>query len=170
MPTTADRSDAVPTTAPAASSAALVDAVLTSSRVLVAVAARSMASVESEVTLAQYRALVVLAERGEQRVSALADVLDIHPSTATRLCDRLAAKGLIERAGSSTSRREVDVGLSDAGVAVVTSVTVRRRDEIRLIVEAMPADSRDQLVAALTAFGVAAGEVPDDAWKLGWTT
>ncbi len=170
MSTTADSSCAVSATVPPATPVGVVDAVLTTSRVLVAVAARSMASVESEVTLAQYRALVVLAERGEQRVSALAGVLDIHPSTATRLCDRLAAKGLIEREGSATSRREVDVGLSAAGAELVRSVTHRRRAEISRIVDAMPADSRDKFVAALTAFGAAAGEVPDDAWMLGWST
>ena len=47
----------------------VVDAVLTASRVLVAVAARSLAEVAEEVTLTQYRSLVVLASRGppEQR-------------------------------------------------------------------------------------------------------
>ncbi|MFC7655431.1 hypothetical protein ACFQV8_01700 [Pseudonocardia benzenivorans] len=39
----------------------LVDAVMTASRVLVAVAARSLAAVDEDVTIAQYRALVVLA-------------------------------------------------------------------------------------------------------------
>ncbi len=42
----------------------LVDAVLSASRVLVAIAARSLADVGEEVTLTQYRSLVVLASRG----------------------------------------------------------------------------------------------------------
>jgi DNA-binding MarR family transcriptional regulator len=147
----------------------MVAAALTASRVLVGVSARSLAAVESEVTLPQYRALVVLAERGEQRVSALAEALDIHPSTATRLCDRLASKNLIHRAASPTSRREVGVGLSAEGSALVELVTKRRRAEIARIVRRMPTRSRPDLIAAFEAFAAAAGEVPDDAWKLGWS-
>ena len=43
---------------------AVTDAVLTASRALVGVAARSLAVVDADVTLPQYRALVVLAARG----------------------------------------------------------------------------------------------------------
>ena len=46
----------------------LVDALLSASRVMVGLAARSVADLDSEVTLPQYRALVVLASRGPQRV------------------------------------------------------------------------------------------------------
>ena len=45
---------------------ALVDAVLGASRVLVAVAARSLADAGEDVTLTQYRSLIVLASRGPQ--------------------------------------------------------------------------------------------------------
>jgi hypothetical protein len=45
---------------------AMVDAVLSASRVLVAIAARSLADAGEEVTLTQYRSLVVLASRGPQ--------------------------------------------------------------------------------------------------------
>lgn len=147
----------------------MVDAVLMASRVLVGISARSLAAVESDVTLAQYRALVKLAERGELRVSALAAALDIHPSTATRLCDRLASKNLICRAESPTSRREVAVGLTSVGGALVQSVTKRRRAEIARIVRRMPANTRTDLIVAFEAFADAAGELPDDAWKLGWS-
>ena len=44
----------------------LVDTVLAASRALVAVAARSLAAAGDDVTLPQYRALVVLAARGPQ--------------------------------------------------------------------------------------------------------
>ena len=47
----------------------MVDAVLTASRVLVAIAARSLADAGEEVTLTQYRSLVVLASRGPQGVA-----------------------------------------------------------------------------------------------------
>ena len=52
---------------------------LTASRLLVAVAARSLADAGEEVTLTQYRSLVVLASRGPQRVAALAEARGGHP-------------------------------------------------------------------------------------------
>jgi hypothetical protein len=50
----------------------LVDTVLAASRALVAVAARSLAAHGNEVTLPQYRALVVLAAAGPQGMAELA--------------------------------------------------------------------------------------------------
>ena len=47
----------------------MVDAVLTASRVLVAIAARSLADAGEEVTLTQYRSLVILASRGPQSIA-----------------------------------------------------------------------------------------------------
>ena len=46
----------------------VADAVLGASRALVAVAARSLATVAEDVTLAQYRALIELAARGPLRL------------------------------------------------------------------------------------------------------
>src|SRR3954467_13124765 len=77
--------------------AAATAAVLVASRALVGVAARSLAAFEDVVPLPQYRALVLLASRGEQNVGSLADALGTHPSTTTRLCNRLVAKGLGQR-------------------------------------------------------------------------
>lgn len=142
---------------------------LVASRALVGVAARSLSSLDPDITLHQYRALVLLASRGEQNVGGLAEALEVHPSTATRLCDRLLAKGLIERTPSEESRREVRVRLSAPGRALVRSVTMRRRRDLHRILSRLGPDSQRALAAAFRAFAEAAGEVPDDAWKLGWT-
>ena len=143
---------------------------LVASRALVGVAARSLSTLEPDVTLPQYRALVLLSSRGEQNVSALADALGIHPSTATRLCDRLINKGLIDRATSTGSRREVTLTLSPEGLELVNAVTRNRRRELRHIVGRIDPAARRALIDAFDAFATAAGELPDDAWKLGWTT
>ena len=45
---------------------AAVDAVLTASRCLVAIATRSLGAAAEETTIAQYRALVMLASRGPE--------------------------------------------------------------------------------------------------------
>ncbi len=142
---------------------------MVASRALVAVAARSLAAAEADVTLPQYRALVLLSSRGDHNVGALAEALGIHPSSATRLCDRLFSKGLITRSNAEGSRREVTVTLSADGRALVRSVTARRTREMRRIVDRLDHDTQQALVGAFDQFAGAAGELPDDAWKLGWT-
>src|ERR1700742_1567627 len=108
----------------------VLDAVLTASRVLVAIAARSLADVADEVTLTQYRSLVVLASRGPQSSAALADELGVTPSTVSRLCDRLVRKGLVRRREDRRDRRAVRLALTPAGRELVDAVTERRRTEI----------------------------------------
>jgi DNA-binding MarR family transcriptional regulator len=146
--------------------------VLTASRALMGIAVRSIAAVEDDVTLVQYRALVLLTSRGDLNVSDLAEALGVHPSTATRLCDRLVAKDLVARATSVESRREIVLTVAPAGRAIVRAVSARRRREVTRIVERLPRDERQRLRAVLGVFAEAAGEAefPDDAWKLGWTT
>src|SRR5580765_7352298 len=145
--------------APPADLDAVTDAVLLSSRVLVAVASRSIAAVDDAVTLPQFRALVVLDAR-DRNVGELAHELRIQPSTATRLCDRLVRKSLARRTVDDANRREVTVSLSRSGRALVREVTARRRREIESIMTKVPAAQRLMIVQALTAFCEAAGEDP----------
>jgi len=49
------------------------------------------------------------------------------------------------------------------------AVTIQRREEIRRILTGLAPCSRRLVIDAFAAFAHAAGEVPDDAWKLGWT-
>jgi DNA-binding MarR family transcriptional regulator len=148
----------------------LVEAFLTASRVLVAVAARSLAAGDAEITLPQHRALVVLASRGPQRMADLAELLGVNSSTATRHCDRLQRRGLVRREPATDDRRAVRVSLTDAGQRLVRQITEARRREIAAILRAMPASSREALLAAVRSFADAAGEVPEQSWSLGWGT
>src|ERR1700756_2053322 len=93
----------------------LVDGVLGASRALVAVAARSLATVAEDVTLAQYRVLIELASRGPLRGADLADALAVGRSAGTRMCDRLVRKRLVMRRRKSNDRRVVRVSLTAAG-------------------------------------------------------
>lgn len=138
---------------------AVTDAVLVASRVLLAVASRSVAAVDESVTLPQFRALVVL-DGADRKVGDLAHELRIQPSTATRLCDRLVRKGLVRRSVDPVDRREVTISLSTKGRAIVHEVTARRRREIASIMKKVPAAQRSMIVAALTAFRDAADEDP----------
>ena len=146
----------------------VVDAVLSASRVLVAVAARSLADVAEEVTLTQYRTLVVLASRGPQHLAGLADAVEVTPATATRMCDRLVSKGLIRRSSEQDDRRQIRIALSEKGRALVDQVTERRRIEIAQIMKEIPPEERDIVVQALGRLATAAGEVPEQDWSTGW--
>jgi DNA-binding MarR family transcriptional regulator len=146
----------------------LAEAVLTASRVLVAVAARSLAENEEDVSLPQYRALVVLGARGPQRPVDLADALGIDPSSTTRLCDRLTRKKLISRRRQGADRREVRLELTPRGVMLLNAVTERRRKEIERILDAVPPRERRGLIKAFASFAEAAGEVPEATWQRSW--
>lgn len=149
----------------------VVEAVLLASRVLVAVAAQSLAEVAETVTLPQYRTLVILFGHGPMSPGALAEQLAIHPSTVTRQCDRLVAAGLIQRGEAGPDRRSLSLRLTPLGQQVVEQVTDRRRTAIAGIVAKMPSEQRDGLVTALRTFSAAAGEIPpEQAWSLGWDT
>jgi len=143
---------------------AVLNAVMTASRTMVAVATQSLGSVAESTTIAQYRALVVLASRGPQRVSDLAGVLGVTPSTAGRMCDRLLRNGLIRRDRARADRRAVQVSITAAGREVVDQATARRRELIVGILGRLPARRQSAVAGALGAFAAAAGEVPDSQW------
>jgi len=146
----------------------VVDAVVRASRALVGITLRALASVSDEVTLPQLRTLVVVSSQGPQTVSALADRLDVHASTMTRMCSRLVARGLVVRKPSAVDRREVVIELTDPGQGLVDEVMDKRRLEIDSIVRRMTNDDRDRVVSALQLFSLAAdGPITgDDAMHL----
>lgn len=149
----------------------VVAAVLTASRVLVGVSARSLAQVEESVTLTQFRTLVVLDGHGPSRLNLLAERLDVTASTALRMVDRLIAAGLVDRRENAQDRREVVIDLTAEGRKLVRKVSRKRRAEIERIVLGMPVGRRRELVRALVAFAGAADEpavVAEAASRLGW--
>jgi DNA-binding MarR family transcriptional regulator len=138
----------------------ITDALMTASRLLVAISARSIGQVDETITIPQFRTLVILASRGPINLATLAGLLGVQPSATGRMVDRLVAAGLIDRLPHPTSRRELLAALTRRGRDVVRRVTAHRRAEIAAIVEKMPPPERHGLVRALTAFTVAGGE-PD---------
>ena len=147
---------------------ALTDAILLASRAMVAVAVRSLAATDHEVTLPQYRTLVVLAHGQSKRLADLAADLDVSPSTATRMCDRLLRKGLITRERDPVDRREIRLQLTQAGQRLVHGVMDRRRAEVRAMLRSIPLGARSQLMESLELLARSAGEAPDMHWGPGW--
>jgi DNA-binding MarR family transcriptional regulator len=145
-----------------------VRALMLASRAFVGLTVRALAAVEAEVTLPQFRALVVLAVRGTLRSADIAEELQVNPSTGTRMTDRLAAKGLVRRVRSTDDRRVVRLRLTRAGHDIVEQVVAHRRDELERIVAATAGVWQPAVTEALTAFAAAAGEMPEQEWWLGW--
>ncbi|MBW0019570.1 MAG: MarR family transcriptional regulator [Mycobacterium sp.] len=137
---------------------AITDALLTASRLLVGISANSIALIDENITIPQFRTLVILSTRGPINLATLAGLLGVKPSATGRMVDRLVSADLIDRLPHPTSRRELLAALTPRGRKIVRQVTSQRRSEIARIVEKMPESERHGLVRALTAFTTAGGE------------
>jgi DNA-binding MarR family transcriptional regulator len=138
---------------------AITDALLTASRLLVAISARSIAHVDETITIPQFRTLVILS-RGPINVRTLAGILHVQRSTTGRMVERLITAGLVDRRPHPALRRELVVELTPRGQDIVHAVTAHRREEIARVVHNMPERQRYGLVSTLTAFTTAGGEPP----------
>jgi DNA-binding MarR family transcriptional regulator len=142
-----------------------VDLVMAASRVFIGVIAESLAPLEPTLTTPQFRTVVLLATRGPLNMTSIASLLAIHPSNATRLCDRLVDAGLVRRRPSAQDRRQVELEVTPKGRRTVSGVMNRRRAALGRVLAAMPGPARRQLTSALGAFARTAGELePDHTW------
>lgn len=148
----------------------LVDGLLAASRALLGMTARSMAQVDADVTLPQYRVLVVLASRGRQRTAELAKELDVASSTVTRMCDRLDRKALIRRYRRGDDRRATWVALTESGRDLVGTVMRQRREHIAKALRSVTIADPSAAAEVLRAIVEAAGELPERDWWQRWQT
>jgi DNA-binding MarR family transcriptional regulator len=111
----------------AAATDALVSRVEIASRGLLTLSARASINLPDGISLAQLRALVAADDAGPCTVSALADMLMISTSSASRLVDRLAASGVLDRRTSEFSRREVTLQVTARGRRILRRHEAARR-------------------------------------------
>lgn len=129
------------------------------SRLLVGMSARALAGTDESLTLPQLRALVVLEDSGPLKLVALAGMLDVNPSAAMRMADRLEAAGLADRKVNPANRREVTVRLTRRGSALVADVMARRRTEVGALVARIAPQERAGLLPGLRALAAAADDL-----------
>ncbi len=148
-----------------------VEAVLAACRVLVGISAQSMAEVGDTLSLPLFRVLVILDSRGPIGLQALAAAMGVHPSNATRACDRLVRMGFLDRRDNPEDRRYLALELTETGAELISTVMAKRRAAVREILEAMGPSDRECLADGLRMFAIA-GREPDPAhlWALGWTS
>ncbi|WP_229904887.1 MarR family winged helix-turn-helix transcriptional regulator [Lentzea cavernae] len=100
-------------------------------------------------SVSQLRVMFVLENSEGANLRTLGEALDAAPSSVSRLCDRLQAVGFLDRDVSSTSRREVELSLSDRGRAYLHDLRERRREHLRVAVDALPPSARSSLATGL---------------------
>jgi DNA-binding MarR family transcriptional regulator len=113
----------------------------------------------------QLRVLTIVAANRHTNMNRLAEALGVVPSSASRLCDRLEATGLLRRAPDPRDRREVRLVLTSAARRMLDELRERRRDALAEVLGRMTPAGRQELVRALAAFDAAveAGAGQDDA-------
>jgi len=121
---------------------------------------------EKQIGLAPLRALQALDRRGPSLVTELGDELDLLPSTASRLSDRLANAGLITRSVSPTNRRATVLDLTNAGRTILTELITLRTKAIRAITDQMSKHDRDALLRGADAFTTAQHQLSDHLYHL----
>lgn len=114
----------------------------------------SLAAQEAALRLSphQLRALRALDATRELNLTALAERLDIGLPTASRLCDRLEAAGLLDRALHPEKRREVRLRLTVQGHRVLDDVAARRAQALAVALAAMEPAERSALSRGMRAF------------------
>jgi DNA-binding MarR family transcriptional regulator len=131
---------------------------------LVAVLETARMAQSPAVPPAQLRVLTIVAGNQHTNMNRLADALGVVPSSASRLCDRLEATGLLRRVPDPRDRREVRLELTTAARRLLIELRDRRRTALAAVLEEMTPASRQELVRALGAFDAAAS--PDKAENL----
>jgi DNA-binding MarR family transcriptional regulator len=125
-------------------------------RAMVALSVRATASLPVEVSSAQLRALTILHRAGTTNLADLTQQLGVVASAASRLCDRLVAAGLVLRAPSAHTRREIDLRLTPTGERLISEVNERRIQAMHAILASIPAPRRVTVLRALATFAAAA--------------
>jgi DNA-binding MarR family transcriptional regulator len=104
----------------------------------------------------QLRVLTIVARSRQTNMSRLAEALGVVPSSASRLCDRLEATGLLRRVPDPRDRREVRLLLTPAARRLMDELRDRRRAALATVLDRMAPAARQDLVHALAAFDAAA--------------
>jgi DNA-binding MarR family transcriptional regulator len=142
------------------------DLLLITSRLLVAIWARSIARVDETITIPQLRALLVLAAGEPMSVENLSRALGAGRSAAGRVAERLAGAGLVALRPRRKPGRELLVVLTPRGAKVVADFAAFRRRELARVVRRLAPPQRRALAGAFAAF-TAVGEAPAPHFDLG---
>jgi DNA-binding MarR family transcriptional regulator len=120
-------------------------------RDLAGLALRSIDQVGDEISLPQFRLLLVVHEHGPCSSNEVARAMGLAASSITRLADRLTAAGHVVRGADPANRSIVTLDLTASGRALLRKVTRRRQRELTTLLEHL-----DPLTRAACAEGLRA--------------
>ena len=99
---------------------------------------------------AQVRAVLIIEATGDLNVTGLSRLLGASPSATSRLCDRLAASGLLARLPAVASRREILLQLTESGQRLAAWIREQRRTALIRVLEEISPDGRADLTRGLS--------------------
>ncbi|WP_063000859.1 MarR family winged helix-turn-helix transcriptional regulator [Nocardia mikamii] len=130
---------------------------------LVVLWGQAQQAVGTRVSPSQLQALTIVQHHGQINLNGLAVEMDAMASSASRLCDRLQAAGLLARTASPANRREVMLALTRDGQRLLTEISDIRRRELARVLQGMSAAGREALLTGLTEFTASAEHGADAA-------
>lgn len=100
-------------------------------------------------THAQFRVLVLTAQKEHWRMSDLAHRMALSPGSLTLMMDRLIEDGLISRGRSQEDRRVVIVQITPKGREMLEARRRGLHEVVKAYIAKLPAAEREELVQAL---------------------
>ncbi|MEV4200178.1 MarR family winged helix-turn-helix transcriptional regulator [Micromonospora globbae] len=106
----------------------------------------------SRLSGAQLRAVMVIEQHDGINLRRLASRLDMLLSSASRLCDRLVAAGMLEREPGRLDRREISLHLTPEARRLLAELREDRREQLARILSGMSPEGRDALLRGMREF------------------
>jgi DNA-binding MarR family transcriptional regulator len=122
----------------------------------------------SRLSGAQLRAVMVVERYDGINLRRLATLLDMLLSSASRLCDRLVAAGMLEREPGRFDRREISLHLTPEAVRLLTELREDRRRRLAGVLAGMSPEGRAALLRGMTEFAETTRrrEAPEGGWPV----
>ena len=134
------------------------EALETQKRVMMALRAGiDTAWLESDVTIAQIKALMYIAREGPTIISDVADAFGVGRPAASVLVDHLVERRLVERSEDPEDRRRTIVRLSTRGEELVTQFHEAGRERMRKCLSQLAEEDLSALVRGLRALAAVVG-------------
>ncbi|MGC4854550.1 MarR family winged helix-turn-helix transcriptional regulator [Micromonospora sp. DT4] len=106
----------------------------------------------SRVSGAQLRAVMVIEQYDGINLRRLATRLDMLLSSASRLCDRLVAAGMLEREPGRFDRREISLHLTPEARRLLAKLRTDRQERLAAVLAAMTPAGRAALMSGVREF------------------
>ncbi|SCL39197.1 DNA-binding transcriptional regulator, MarR family [Micromonospora rhizosphaerae] len=133
---------------------------------LLAVWEAARESTTSRLSGAQLRAVMVVEQYDGINLRRLATLMDMLLSSASRLCDRLVAAGMLEREPGRFDRREISLHLTPEASRLLAELRADRRRRLARVLAGMTPEGRQALLRGMSEFDESARR--RESLEAGW--